>query len=128
MKELTEDAVAARFLLGGIGTGNISLDQNARLCDFELWNSPNKGFRSPYTFFAIRTEQPGGAVCVKALESRLAPPFMHAHGTPVQDLGGFSRFRHSLMKGDLPFVHFTLTDKNIPVTAELEAFTPFIPL
>ena len=128
MKELTENAAAARFLLGGIGTGNISLDQNARLCDFELWNRPNKGYRSPYTFFAVRTKEPGGKINVKPLESRLAPPFTHAHGTPVRDLGGFSRFRHSQMKGVLPFVHYLLTDENMPVTAELEAFTPFIPL
>ena len=128
MKPLNEKACAARFLLGGIGTGNISLDQNARLCDFELWNSPNKGFRSPYTFFAVRTEQADGKTHVKALESRLSPPFMHGHGAPIQDLGGLSRFRHSEMTGNYPFVHFFLTDESMPITAELEAFTPFIPL
>jgi len=128
MKNLNENAAASRFLLGGIGTGNVSLDNNARLCDIELWNNPNKGYRSPYTFFAVRAEEDGGKVYSRALESRLQPPFMHASGAYVQDMGGISRFKHSIMKGDLPFVHFTLTDDNIPVTAELEAFSPFIPL
>jgi uncharacterized protein (DUF608 family) len=128
MKKLTEKAVASRFLLGGIGTGNISLDQNARFCDFEIWNKPNKGSRSPYTFFAVRAEGQDGKVYAKPLESQLASPFMHGHGAPVQDLGGLSRFKHSEMKGDLPFVNYTLTDENMPLTAELEAFTPFIPL
>ncbi|MCL2264423.1 MAG: non-lysosomal glucosylceramidase [Treponema sp.] len=128
MKELNENASASRFLLGGIGTGNISLDNNARLCDFELWNNPNKGYRSPYTFFAVRVEEQDGKVYSKALESRLKEPYTHAHGSYVQDMTGLSRFKHSQMKGDLPFVHYTLTDDSIPVTAELKAFTPFIPL
>jgi uncharacterized protein (DUF608 family) len=128
MKKLNEKASAARFLLGGIGTGNISLDQNARLCDFELWNCPNKGRRSPFTFFAVRSQMADGDVYTKALESQLAPPFTHPHGAPVQALGGISRFRHSEMTGDLPFVHYFLTDDKTSLEAELEAFTPFIPL
>jgi uncharacterized protein (DUF608 family) len=128
MKKLDKNASAARFLLGGIGTGNFSLDQNARLCDFELWNKPNKGFRSPYTFFAVRTQTPDGTVKAKALESQIPPPYMHGHGAPVQDLGGFSRFEYSQMRGELPFVNYTLKDGAMPVEAGLEAFTPFIPL
>ena len=128
MKKLTEKATAAKFLLGGIGTGNISLDQNARLCDFELWNSPNKNSRNPYTFFAVRVQDHAGKVYAKALESQLQPPFTHGHGTLVPELGGLSRFKHSEMIGETPFVHFTLTDDSMPITAELEAFTPFIPL
>jgi uncharacterized protein (DUF608 family) len=128
MKKLDEHAKAARFLLGGIGTGNISLDQNARLCDWELFNRPNKGFRSPYTFFAYRAQSPGGKVWAGALESRLEGPFTHGHGAPVQELGGLARFAHSEMEGDYPLVRFTLTDETIPLKAELEAFTPFIPL
>ncbi|MDR1173892.1 MAG: hypothetical protein LBK83_00300 [Treponema sp.] len=128
MKKINEKSSAVRFLLGGIGTGNISLDQNARFIDFELWNRPNKGFRSPYTFFAVRAQSADGKVYTKALESRLAPPFGHGHGAPVQDLGGISRFRHSEMSGDYPFAHYVLTDEKMPLEAELEAFTPFIPL
>ena len=128
MKTYDQNASAARFLLGGIGTGNISLDQNARLCDFELWNKPNKGFRSPYTFFAVRTATADGDVRVKALESQLAPPFTNSHGANAWDIGGLPRFRNSQMWGSYPFVNFKLTDSYMPIEAQLEAFTPLIPL
>jgi len=128
MQDFARNDKEARFLLGGIGTGSISLDQNARLCDFELWNRPNKGFRSPYTFFAVRTESPDGDVKIKALESQLSPPFDFSHGAHAWDVGGLPRFRESEMTGDTSFVRFKLTDCNMPVEAKLEAFTPFIPL
>ena len=128
MKVYNQNASAARFLLGGIGTGNISLDQNARLCDFELWNVPNKGYRSPYTFFAVRTESPDGDVRTKALESQLTPPFDRSHGAHAWDVGGLPRFRNSKMWGNYPFVNFELTDSYMPIEAKLTAFTPLIPL
>jgi len=128
MRTFPQTASAVRFLLGGIGTGNISLDQNARLTDFELFNRPNKGFRSPYTFFAVRTESPDGEVRVKALESQLQPPFDASHGAHAWQVAGLPRFSHSQMSGTTSFAHFRLWDDAMPVTAELEAFSPFIPL
>ena len=128
MKNLDENASAARFLLGGIGTGNISLDQNGRLCDFEIWNKPNKSFRSPFTFFAVRAKTPNGDTFVKALESRLPPPYMSSQGDNYWGIAGLSRFRHSQMQGNYPFVNFVFQDNAMPLEAALEAFTPFIPL
>ena len=128
MKIMDQTSSAAKFLLGGIGTGTISLDHNARLCDFELWNAPNKGFRSPYSFFAVRTETSEGEVKTKALESRLMPPFPQGHGFHIWELGGLPRFEHSEMTGEYPFIRYLLTDAEMPVEARLEAFTPFIPL
>ena len=128
MRTLDRHATAARFLLGGIGTGNISLNQNARLCDFELFNRANKGFSFPYTFFAVRTESPSGKVHAKALESQFSPPFDNSHGAFSLAVGGLARFRNSEMSGDYPFVDFKLTDKKMPIEAGLTAFTPLIPL
>ena len=128
MKTLDRHASAARFLLGGIGTGNISLDQNARLCDFEIFGRPNKDYRPPNTFFAVRAATANGKVYAKALESQLPPPFNRSHGAFSSDVGGIARFRHSEMTGDYPFVDFKLTDKNMPIEAGLLAFTPLIPL
>ena len=128
MKIFNKNASAARFLLGGIGTGNISLDQNARLCDFELFSRPNKGFNSPYTFFAIRTEAPDGKIYAKALESQLCPPHDRSHGAHAWDVGGLARFRDSEMSGNYPFVNFKFIDEKMPVEAGLMAFTPLIPL
>jgi len=128
MNPLNKNATAAKFLLGGIGTGNISLNQNAHLCDFELFNKPDKGYVSPYTFFAVRTESPTGKVHAKALESQFSPPFDHSHGAFAHDVGGLARFRHSEMSGDYPFVNFRLWDEKMPIEAGLLAFTPLIPL
>ena len=128
MRTFGKNASAARFLLGGIGTGNISLDQNARICDIELFGRPNKGSRIPYAFFAVRTEAPDGTIHAKALESQLAPPFDSSHGGHTWELGGLARFRNSEMTGNYPFVNYRLTDENMPVEAGLEAFTPLIPL
>jgi len=128
MQKFDKNASAVRFLLGGIGTGNISLDQNGRLCDFELWNGPNKGSKAPYTFFAVRTESPDGVVKTKALESQLAPPYDRPHGAHVWEVGGLPRFRESEMTGNYPFVNIKFSDCSMPVDVELEAFTPLIPL
>ncbi|MDR2569181.1 MAG: hypothetical protein LBD23_02640 [Oscillospiraceae bacterium] len=128
MKTFDKNASAVRFLLGGIGTGNISLDQNARLCDFEIWNNPNKGYRAPYTFFAIHTKTPDDKVNTRVLESQLAPPYDRSHGAQTWDVGGLPRFRESEMTGEYPFVNFKLFDKTMPIEVYLEAFTPLIPL
>lgn len=128
MKAINQSASAAKFLLGGIATGNISIDQNARLCDYELWNTPNKKFYSPYSFFVVRAEAPGGKTFIKALESQFTAPFERSHGFNAWEIGGLPRFEHSEMTGDYPFVNFRLTDKKMPLEAEIEAFTPFVPL
>lgn len=123
-----ETACAARFLLGGIGTGNISVDQRGGLTDFEIFNTPKKGFRSPYTFFAIRAKGEDGKTVLKALEAREQPPFNRSHGFNAWEIGGLPRFRHSEMCGRYPFVQVRLLDDGAPVSAVMEAFTPFIPL
>ncbi|MCL2500943.1 MAG: non-lysosomal glucosylceramidase [Defluviitaleaceae bacterium] len=128
MRVFNKNASAAKFLLGGIGTGNISLNQNARLCDYELFNKPAKGFNSPYTFFALRTEDTEGNAKTKVLESQPPPPYDHSHGSFSTEVKGLPRFRESEMRGAYPFVYFKLTDPNMPVEATLTAFTPLIPL
>ena len=45
---------AFRALLGGIGTGNISLDNTGAFNDFEVLNHPDKGLKIPYTFFIMQ--------------------------------------------------------------------------
>ncbi|MGW8179391.1 MAG: GH116 family glycosyl-hydrolase, partial [bacterium] len=47
------EATEAAFLLGGIGTGNISVGSRGDLRDWEIWNKSAKGQKLPYSFFAI---------------------------------------------------------------------------
>lgn len=62
------DAREAAFLLGGIGTGNISLGARGDFRDWEIFNRPGKGNNLPYSFFAIWTKRPDGTAHAKVLE------------------------------------------------------------
>lgn len=117
-----------RFLLGGIGTGNISVGARGQFTDFEIFGTPNKGMASPYTFFAISTRSESGESIVKALEGEIPPPYPRSHGFNAWDIGGLPRLRKSVLSSRYPFVNVNLEDEDIPVTVRLEAFTPFIPL
>ncbi len=128
MYKYKKDATAARFLLGGIGTGNLSVGARGELTDFEFFNTPQTNNNSPYTFFTLRTEDAEGNIVMKALESQIQPPYRGANGFNAWDIGGLPRFQNSEMTSEYPFVRVKLEDPHVPVTAEMEAFTPFIPL
>ncbi len=122
------EAGQAAFLLGGIGTGNVSVGARGELRDWEIFNNPGKGTKLPYTFFAIWMKQQGAASMVRVLESRLRPPFAQSHGFRSQEVAGLPRFADSRLRGEYPFVWVELRDPALPVAVTLEAFTPFIPL
>ncbi len=50
------EAAEVRFLLGGIGTGNFSVNSRGKFLDWEIFNWPSKNTKFPLSFFAIRTE------------------------------------------------------------------------
>ena len=115
------------MLLGGIGTGSISVGSRGQFTDFELFNQPSKGLRFPYTFFAINVK--GNDVdFTKILESKLTPPYASANGLPAQQLGGLPRFHNSEMQVKFPFANIKFIDDSLPIKVEMEAFNPFIPL
>lgn len=47
------DATEVRFLLGGIGTGNFSVNSRGKFLDWEFFNWPSKNTKFPLSFFAI---------------------------------------------------------------------------
>jgi len=121
----------AAFLLGGIGTGNVSIGARGELKDWEIFNKPGKGNTLPYTFFAIWVREKGKEPVAKVLESKLNPPyppFSKSHAYNSVDLAGLPRFDRSQMRGEYPFMWVTLKDDAMPVEVTLEAFTPFVPL
>lgn len=122
------DASEAAFLLGGIGTGNVSLGARGELRDWEIFNRPGKGNQLPYTFFALWTQEEGKKPMAKVLESRLHPPFSKSHGFSSSELAGLPRLKESVMKGEYPFVWIDFFDDELPVKVTLEAYTPLIPL
>ena len=122
------DASVAKFPLGGIGTGNISVGPRGELRDWEIFNWPGKNQFVPFSFFAIWTKEPGAEPISRILESKLRPPFYKSHGFLNGELAGLPRFENSKMVGKQPFVYVDLQDSQLPVKVRMEAFTPFIPL
>ena len=123
-KQLTEIA----FPLGGIGTGTISLGGRGNLRDFEIFNHPDKGNIVPFSFFALWAKPEGGDPVAKILEGKIPPPYRNGFGESPGELNGVSRFSNVTFKGEYPVATLNLSDKDVPVTAELTAWNPFIPL
>lgn len=122
------DAGEAAFLLGGIGTGNVSIGARGEFRDWEIFNKPGKGNMLPYTFFAIWTKEEGKKPLCKVFESQINPPFSKSHGFGSDEVAGLPRFKESELRGEYPIVWVTLKDDSLPVEVILEDFTPFIPL
>jgi non-lysosomal glucosylceramidase len=127
-RSFTKEASVAKFLLGGIGTGNISIGSRGNFTDFEIFGLPNTGMDSPYTFFAFRSEDDRGNVVLKALESELVPPFEHSHGFTAWEIGGLPRFKDSTMSGEYPYLWIDFAEEEVPFEITMEAYTPLIPL
>ena len=118
----------AAFLLGGIGTGNISIGARGELKSWQIFNEPGQFNYMPYTFFAIRAQENGKQAVSRVLEAKLHPPFSKSQGFLRGELAGLPRFDKSEMTCKYPFIQFTFEDEEIPVLVNMEAFTPFIPL
>lgn len=126
------------FPLGGIGSGSIGLAGNGSLVDFEIFNSPDKGSISPYTFFAIKAEYPNGESITRVLQgdqiSELQGRYCHGlnkgfgHGYDSGSMCGFPHFSKVKFDGKFPIATISLEDKNFPAKIKLKAFNPFIPL
>ena len=127
----TRQHTEAAMLLGGIGTGSLTVGSRGQLKDWELFNHPDKGRELPYTFFAVHGDDGSGAprsAFTTVLESRLTPPYTHHMGMPAHKACGWPRFASSEMRVRFPFVNILLKDPDLPIEAEMEAFNPFIPL
>ena len=126
-KIYTQKHSALRGLLGGIGTGNISLDACGSFQDFEIFGHPDKGLKLPYHFFALRTclegEKPDTRI-LEAAPERTARKAMYHAG----DLMGLPRFPESRFVCQYPFYDVELIDRGLPFEVRFRAYTPFIPL
>lgn len=122
----TADQVA--FLLGGIGTGNVSVGARGQLRDWEIFDTPGKGNYLPNTFFAIRAAGAALSPIAKVLESRIPPPYAKPRGFVDHEVAGLPRFDESTAIGEYPFFRVELRDAQLPLDVTMEAFTPFVPL
>lgn len=126
-KIYTNEHKAVKGCLGGIGTGNISIDTSARFCDFEIFNRPDKGLKLPYHFFSIWSKAENEKADTRILEVQNdggdLKGMYHAG-----ELMGLPRFSRSTFTCQYPFYNIRLEDDAVPLQIEMTAFTPFIPL
>ncbi len=122
-----QTATEVAFLLGGIGTGNVSVGSRGQLKDWEIFNHPDKGRKFPYTFFAVHT-QCQGDIQNRKLEGPLMPPYSSSHGLHSAELGGLAHMQVNTLRAEYPLCMVHFEDDKLPVDITLEAYTPFIPL
>jgi uncharacterized protein (DUF608 family) len=127
-RPIPHTAERAAFLLGGIGTGNVSLGARGELRDWEFENLPDKGRRNPRSFFAIHAAPQGGDVVTRVLEARDTGRRDYDAGYSFDDLAGLPRLAGATMHGEYPVVDIDFTDDVLPVQVSLHAFTPLVPL
>lgn len=127
LRTFTEDQLArVRMPVGGIGTGCVSLAGNGRLCDWELFNRPAKGFDAR-SFFAISVLPTGGERVTRVLEGELpAIDLAGADGSGVP-AAGLPRFRRAEFAAAYPFGQVRLADPDVPLEVTVGAFNPFVP-
>jgi non-lysosomal glucosylceramidase len=119
--------------LGGIGTGCVSLGGRGNLTDWEIMNSPAKGYNPAITglknlgtFFAISTLSEGkrNTLCLEGpIDSS---EFEAAEGCKTPN-SGFPRFKEAVFNAAYPTGSIELIDDTIPLDVELRAMNPMIP-
>ncbi len=116
------------FPLGGIGTGTVGLRGRGALDNWEVFNHPGKGAFLPFTFFALWYQSPEDGARTRILEGRMLPPFETSGGIPPGTMAGLPRFRDAHFHGEYPLARLELADPDVPLTAQLRAWNPMIPL
>lgn len=124
------------FPLGGIGTGSIGISGEGRLCDWEIFNRPDKGSYNGYTHICVIAETDNKRY-VKILNGDLTKELMgryskrmfggYGFGPDGCTMSGFPHFKDVKFRGEFPFAVLTFTDDNFPGKVELTAYNPFIP-
>src|SRR5438874_200725 len=97
----------ARFLLGGIGTGNFELGADGRFTTWQLFNTLRDG-HVPF-YFAVKAGK-----TAKLLQTAGGPDWPRIHAIE--------------MTGEYPIANLRFTDSELPVELEMTAFSPFAPL
>jgi len=118
--------------VGGIGTGNISIGGNGQWRDVEIMNKPAVGFfgaQAPKQapFFMVFTQTPSGEKKIKTLMGPI--PLSEYAGTEGSRSPnhGLPRFSKASFDAAYPLGVVNLSDEDMPVSAKVKVFNPFIP-
>jgi len=122
-----ENLKQIKFLLGGIGAGNVSLEGRGSLTDWEIFNRPSKGNEMYGNFVALKVEKKRNSF-FRIVARKPFPPFDSSHGFKNFRMEGGPHFKECEFTNFFPFAVIDFIDKEIPVKVSLTAWTPFIPL
>jgi hypothetical protein len=126
-REFGRDATQAAFLLGGIGTGNVSVGSRGDLRDWEIFNRSAKGQRLPHSFFAIAVKRERSEPIVRVLQSRPVPPFAESHGFQPGTVAGLPHIRDSTLRGEYPLVSVRSSWRPTRPSSPTSPMTPGFP-
>ncbi|MGH2558150.1 MAG: GH116 family glycosyl-hydrolase [Thermomicrobiales bacterium] len=136
-----EELRAVAMPLGGIGTGSVAICGDGSLRQWQLQNQVNHMACLPHSFFAVwaRQHRPPNEPVARVLQSAALydhdgpppPPTSNDHVVPMphrrllQRLPGVAATEFT---GGYPIAEVSYHDSALPLTVELEAFSPFAPL
>ena len=120
-----ENLSRVAYPLGGIGAGMICLEGTGALSNVSIRNKPDL-FNEPCVFAAVAVRGPKATA--RVLEGPV--PGWKIFGMPDSGLGegehtyGFPRFRNASFAARFPFGTVSLSDPDMPLTAELTGWSP----
>lgn len=116
------------FPLGGIGAGTICIEGTGALSHFSLRHRPEV-FSQPAVFAAVSVKGRSGAA--RVVEGPV--PSWKLYGQPGTAEGavgrtyGLPRFDEASFEARFPFAIIRLSDRELPLRAEITAWSPFEP-
>lgn len=122
--------------IGGIGTGCVSLDGRGGFRDWEIYGRPNKHSLLKYTVPFLWCREEGEAPRAMTVQGPRVRDFVgeamgfwgYGHGQFFQQLDGLPGFSAVEFVGTYPFARLRFLKPSLPLTVELVAFNPLIPL
>ncbi|MBN2653231.1 MAG: hypothetical protein JXR63_12700 [Spirochaetales bacterium] len=120
--------------IGGIGTGSVSINGYGEFQDWEIMNSPGKGFYGTQydkpdnyiPFFCIYAKRDDGSKFSRGLMGPVdTKNYEHMEGYAPSH--GIPRFRDVSFDTAYPFGIVNLDDLESPVSVRIKAFNPMIP-
>ena len=107
-----ENLTNISFPLGGIGGGCIHMNGQGERQMWQIFNNFTPA-TMPQSFFAIQAQAIGQAPVARQLQT---------------NSGEFLPMDSLVFEGEYPLGWYTFFDDNLPVSVEMEVFSPFIPL
>jgi len=104
---------AIAFTVGGIGAGAIQFNGKAEPAIWQIACNYSEE-RVSNSFLAVRAQADGGKPVVRALQT--------------EPVGAFAAMKSLKFEGEYPFGKYRFDEPALPVTVELEVFSPFIPM